>query len=158
MFRYSMIFMMSYTNNKYLTQLPKVHFQAENLLRELEEHFRAMTTTLNLRNILSWAYQTLSSRRVGRLQWGSVLSSDSSVWLLPRDVPVFAFVLLCGKGGIKHHSLVTGFASDWLAMQGIWTGSRKNWESRPQLWLRGCPAGLIEPLWLAVQTPQQSGT
>lgn len=74
-----MIFMMSYTNNKYLTQLPKVHFQAENLLQELEEHFRAMTTTLNLRNILSWAYQTLSSRRVGRLQWGSVLSSDSSM-------------------------------------------------------------------------------
>ncbi|XP_040613704.1 heat shock factor-binding protein 1-like protein 1 isoform X3 [Mesocricetus auratus] len=29
--------------------LPKVHFQAENLLQELEEHFRALTTTLNLR-------------------------------------------------------------------------------------------------------------
>ncbi|XP_041496789.1 heat shock factor-binding protein 1-like protein 1 isoform X1 [Microtus oregoni] len=29
--------------------LPKVYFQAENLLQELEEHFRALTTTLNLR-------------------------------------------------------------------------------------------------------------
>lgn len=57
-----MIFMMSYTNNKYLIQLPKVHFQAENLLQELEEHFRALTTTLNLRNILFWSYQTLASR------------------------------------------------------------------------------------------------
>ncbi|XP_041496790.1 heat shock factor-binding protein 1-like protein 1 isoform X2 [Microtus oregoni] len=26
-----------------------VYFQAENLLQELEEHFRALTTTLNLR-------------------------------------------------------------------------------------------------------------
>ncbi|MEJ1279338.1 heat shock factor binding protein 1-like 1 [Cricetulus griseus] len=30
--------------------------EAENLLQELEEHFRALTTTLNLRDILSWWY------------------------------------------------------------------------------------------------------
>ncbi|XP_053427333.1 heat shock factor-binding protein 1-like protein 1 [Nycticebus coucang] len=41
---------MSYTSSKYYIHLPFIScFQAENLFQELQEHFQALTITLNIR-------------------------------------------------------------------------------------------------------------